>query len=34
MVDVGFDIADAYGTHLRDPWTSDSPEIVVVARKR
>jgi len=34
MEKAGFDIEQIYGTHRRDAWTQDSPEIVIVARKR
>src|SRR5262245_58022128 len=34
MGDTGFEVSQVYGTHLREPWTPASPEIVVVARKR
>jgi 2-polyprenyl-3-methyl-5-hydroxy-6-metoxy-1,4-benzoquinol methylase len=30
---AGFSIEQAYGTHRRDAWTPDSPEIVIVARR-
>ena len=34
MTAAGFDVMEVYGTHVRDAWTPESPEIVVVARKR
>ena len=34
MAQAGFDVAEVYGTHLRDAWTLESPEIVIVARRR
>lgn len=30
---AGFSIEQAYGTHRRDPWTPEAPEIVIVARR-
>ncbi|HEY7688866.1 MAG TPA: class I SAM-dependent methyltransferase [Dongiaceae bacterium] len=34
LTNAGFEIRQAYGTHLRGAWTPDSPEIVVVAGRR
>jgi SAM-dependent methyltransferase len=30
---AGFAAEQVYGTHLRDPWTPEAPEIVIVARR-
>jgi hypothetical protein len=34
LTNAGFEIRQAYGTHLRGAWTPDSPEIVIVAGRR
>ena len=33
LADSGFGIEQVYGTHRRDPWTPEAPEIVIVARR-
>jgi SAM-dependent methyltransferase len=30
---AGFAVEQVYGTHLRDPWTPEAPETVIVARR-
>jgi 2-polyprenyl-3-methyl-5-hydroxy-6-metoxy-1,4-benzoquinol methylase len=33
LTSAGFSIEQTYGTHRRDPWTPEAPEIVIVARR-
>jgi SAM-dependent methyltransferase len=33
LTSAGFSVEQAYGTHRRDPWTPEAPEIVIVARR-
>jgi SAM-dependent methyltransferase len=34
LTDAGFEIREVHGTHLRGPWTPETPEIVIVAGRR